>query len=228
MLLRKVGGCLAAFLLLGGFTLPVSPVGSTAQIGVPREIPQLQCVPTKETFIDCVSLMIGRINDQIVEDRKTLQSISAAVKCGYTAIDAPASEWLLHKLVEYQVDNLRDLDERMRPVPVELAVAQSAVETGWGTSHAAKERHNLFGFVSQTDSPVPFLGTYSSAVAYVHTLNVHRAYSGFRRTRLETDDAHVLAGTLTRYSILGKDYTKFIQSIIRDIRNHVHPAQKQS
>ena len=102
-----------------------------------------------------------------------------------------------------------------------MAIAQSGVESGWGTSPAARTANSLFGMVS-AGKPLPFGNVGDAANAYVANLNTHPAYAAFRveraamRDRGEQPDGYRLIGTLLRYSELGQQYVGFIRGVIRD------------
>ena len=55
--------------------------------------------------------------------------------------------WLRLKLREYKVKNsdITELDKRMDIIPVSIALAQAAKESGWGTSMFALEGNAIFG-----------------------------------------------------------------------------------
>ena len=76
--------------------------------------------------------------------------------------------------------------------------------------------------VVQDDGGVrAFDDIYECTLSYVHNLNTHRAYDGFRRMRANMLaatgqlDGHALAGALTRYSGRGHLYVEALRSIIR-------------
>ena len=56
-------------------------------------------------------------------------------------------KWLVQKFKKYGVKNkdLSILKIRMDEIPVSLAIAQAAKETGWGTSRFSQEGNALFG-----------------------------------------------------------------------------------
>ena len=57
-------------------------------------------------------------------------------------------QWLRQKLLEYKVKkgNLDELIKfRMDMIPVSIALAQAAKESGWGTSRFALEGNAIFG-----------------------------------------------------------------------------------
>ena len=147
-------------------------------------------------------------------------------------------KWLKSKFQQYGVINndLSTLKVRMDIVPVSLAIAQAAKETGWGTSRFAIEGNALFGQwtwsgegikpagVDPEDSNhkvMKFKVLKASVRAYQRNLNTHGSYRQFRSARAnmrdnEDDlDSLILADYLDKYAATGKEYTKIIKQIIK-------------
>ena len=116
-----------------------------------------------------------------------------------------------------------------------MAIAQSGIESGWGTSFAARNGNALFGQIQSVGRhavtvswkpgagmPQPFANVGEAAEAYVANLNTHPAYSAFRteraamRARGETPDGYHLIGQLLRYSELGQQYVGFVRQVMRE------------
>lgn len=128
-----------------------------------------------------------------------------------------------------------DLLHRVDEIPVDLALAQAANESGWGTSRFARQANNLFGEWTwkQEEGLIPkqraegknhrirvFDSLQRSVRSYFYTLNVGRAYDGFRDQRAamrEQDkplDGYAMASTLSSYSERGQDYVEEIRAMI--------------
>jgi Bax protein len=123
---------------------------------------------------------------------------------------------------------------RVDTVPPALVLAQAAIESGWGTSRFLREANNLFGQRTyKKDAPgvepldgngrfkVTKYKTLSASVrSYIHNLNTHSAYAGFRKEREtaraagEAASAAMLAAHLGSYSELGADYVARVRSVI--------------
>ena len=133
----------------------------------------------------------------------------------------------------------RELLKRIDSIPAELALAQAANESAWGTSRFAREGNNLFGIwtYDKDKGIVPkrraegathlvrrFDSFDQSVRYYLHTLNSHPAYQDLRETRAamrargEQPSGVVLAGGLTRYSAKGELYVKLIRDLINRYR----------
>ena len=128
---------------------------------------------------------------------------------------------------------------RTERVPMEMIVAQAALESGWGTSRFAVEGNNLFG-IRTYDKTVPhmllegrtkwkgwgvrkFNTKCQSVQFFVELLNNHPAYEEFREVRTkmlvlgQQLDAKVLIKTLKAYSTT-KDYAERVNWIVDTIR----------
>jgi len=197
---------------------------------LPQDIDQLRTVNDKRnTFIRAVLPMILAVNERIAAERKYLIEMKRRVDSG-EQLPALDEAWLRGVAERYKVTSRgRRIDwpallERVDVVPPSLALAQSIVETGWGTSAPARKSNALFGMIggdgTDTAKLAAFENLYSSVAAYVHNLNTYLAYNDFRRQRaqLRSDgkppEGHALAMTLQRYSELGLEYTRHIQAVI--------------
>ena len=122
----------------------------------------------------------------------------------------------------------------MDEIPVSLALAQAAKETGWGTSRFAQEGNALFGQwtwsgeglkpkeadENKGHKVMKFNSLQLSVRAYLRNLNTHSSYKNFRqlRAQLRDDseklDSLLLADQLDNYAETGKEYTKILKQII--------------
>ena len=128
-----------------------------------------------------------------------------------------------------------ELVKRVDIVPPSMAIAQSGIESGWGTSFAARNGNALFGQIQASGNhavsvpwkpgsgmPQPFTNVGEAAEAYVSNLNTHPAYAAFRteraamRQRGEAPDGYRLVGQLVKYSELGQQYVGFVRQVMRE------------
>jgi Bax protein len=197
---------------------------------LPQDIDQLRTVADKRnTFIRALLPMILAVNERIAADRRYLIELRRRIDAGETL--PPADEAWLKAIVErYKVTSRgKRIDwvallERVDVVPPSLALAQSIVETGWGSSAPARRSNALFGMIggdgTDTAKLAAFETLYASVNAYVHNLNTFLAYGDFRRQRAglrvegKSPEGTALAMTLQRYSELGLEYTRHIQAVI--------------
>ncbi len=207
----------------------VKPVALTL---LPAEIKMIESTKKrKEFFIQIVLPLILKENNNIRLDRKRLFTIIN--KSNNTKLEI---KWLEKKFKQYGINSndLSILKIRMDEVPVSLALAQAAKETGWGTSRFAQEGNALFGQwtwsgegLKPKDSDkneghkvMKFNVLQASVRAYQRNLNTHSSYKNFRKARAELRDADkqldslVLADQLDNYAETGKEYTKILKQII--------------
>ena len=208
----------------------VKPVALTL---LPAEIKKIENIKKrKELFIQIILPLIIKENNNIKLDRKKLFSILNKSKN-----TKKEKKWLDSKFKQYGVVNkdLSTLKIRMDEIPVSMAIAQAAKETGWGTSRFAQEGNALFGQWTWTgigikpsaaddDSKhrvMKFTVLQASVKAYQRNLNTHSSYKNFRGARAELRDKSkkldslVLSEYLDKYAETGKQYVKILQQIIR-------------
>ena len=202
----------------------------------PRDLDNLQSVQLKkETFIKIVLPLIVAENEKILDDRERLKVLTDKK---FTT-DAE-KQWLRQKLLEYKVkrSDLNELMLKMDIIPVSIALAQAAKESGWGTSRFALEGNAIFGqwtWDGQGIAPLKRDGDKNhkilkfpilraSVKAYKNNLNTHKSYSKFREKRRQLRDKNKnitglsLTDTLKNYAQTGSEYTKILNKIITQNR----------
>ena len=198
----------------------------------PRDLDNLQSVQLKkETFIKIVLPLIVAENEKILDDREKLKTL---IEKKFTT--DTEKQWLRQKLLEYKVkkSDLKELMFRMDMIPVSIALAQAAKESGWGTSRFALEGNAIFGqwtWDGQGIAPLnrdgdknhkilkfPILR--ASVKAYKNNLNTHKSYYKFRekrnqlRNKSKSITGLALTDTLKNYAQTGSEYTKILNQII--------------
>ena len=207
----------------------VKPIALTL---LPQEIKMIENTKKrKEFFIQIVLPLIIKENNNIRLDRKTLFSIIN--KSNNTKAE---KQWLEKKYKQYGVSSgdLSTLKIRMDEIPVSLAIAQAAKETGWGTSRFAQEGNALFGQWTWSGEGLKpkdadegkghkvmkFNVLQASVRAYQRNLNTHRTYREFRKARAELRDLNKpldsmqLSKYLNKYAETGNQYVEVLQKII--------------
>jgi Bax protein len=177
------------------------------QIRVPQE--------RKVIFLKAVLPLILKVNDEVRADRKRLLKLQAMMK-KKRSIPAADRLWLAALAERYGAGRYgtgrgkpRELLRQVDNVPPSLALAQAAEESGWGDRDDGRS-HGVKSFASLLDA----------VRAYLHNLNTHRAYRGFRKARARMRqnqrplDGMALAGALTSYSVRGKKYVRSLRTII--------------
>jgi Bax protein len=191
----------------------------------------------KSLFITALLPVVLEANQRVLADREQLLYLRDKVLTVPHMLTAIERIWLEDLADRYDgsVDRLDELVRRVDIVPPSMAIAQAGVESGWGTSFAARTGNALFGQIQSVGRhsvavswkpgagmPQPFASVGESTDAYVVNLNTHPAYAGFRneraamRDRGEHPDGFRLIGTLLRYSERGQGYVQFVRQIMRE------------
>ena len=187
----------------------------------------------RELFIKIVLPLILDENKKITEDREKLFKI-----LGKNFNTVGERVWLNRRFKEYKIEDheLAKLKMRMDNIPVSIALAQAANESGWGTSRFALEGNALFGQWTwskkgiipkkqdpdQTHKILQFQILKASVRAYKNNLNTHNAYKEFRevRARLRQDEKQITGLDLTKYlknyAAIGEKYVAILEDIIKN------------
>ena len=199
---------------------------------LPVELKQIQSSKErKNLFIKIVLPLILSENNRIKRDRVTLFKI-----LNKNINTKAEKEWLNKKFKRYGVVNkdLSTLKIRMDEIPVSLALAQAAKETGWGTSRFAIEGNALFGQWTYSGEGIKpaaagkdekhkvmaFSVLKASVRAYQRNLNTHVSYKEFRKARAiqrdngESLNSLELSNFLTMYAQNGEEYITTLKKII--------------
>ena len=211
----------------------LNKIAKPVEIGkLPYELKQIKNVKKrKELFIQIVLPLILEENNKILLDRKKLFAILN--KNNNSKAD---NQWLNKKFKQYGVSKkgIPTLKRRMDVIPVSMAIAQAAKETGWGTSRFALEGNALFGQWTYTDKGIKpaaaevgtthkvmmFNVLKSSVRAYARNLNTHKSYKKMRYVRaIQRDNigklnSLELVDYLDNYAETGKEYTVILKKII--------------
>ena len=196
----------------------------------------------KRLFFRGIAPMVLRSNELIMADRSRLNNIRTSFSKNKDSDED--KKWILKLAQVYRVKLNEDLitgsllDElwiKVDIVPVSLALAQAAEESGWGTSRFASTGNAVYGqwtWGSNAITPEKQrkeLGNYGiasfetlqqSVCAYMLNLNTHNAYASLRGTRAELREkgenisGYLLAGQLTKYSERGMEYVKGLRSLM--------------
>jgi Bax protein len=190
----------------------------------------------KSLFIAALLPVILEVNQRVLVEREQLLYLrdKIANDAGLSPIERIWLEQLADRY-DTPVEKLDELVRRVDIVPPSMAIAQSGVESGWGTSFAARNGNALFGQIQASGHhavsvpwkpgsgmPQPFTNVGEAAEAYVSNLKTHPAYAAFRneraamRSRGEAPDGYRLVGQLVKYSELGQQYVGFVRQVMRE------------
>ncbi|HKJ05604.1 MAG TPA: glucosaminidase domain-containing protein [Geopsychrobacteraceae bacterium] len=201
----------------------------------------------KQFFFKSLLPLILLANEEIKRERLLLLDLKERIELEDEGLSESDYHLLLTLAKRYQVKMTRDdprntLDKlllRIDIIPTELALAQAANESAYGTSRFSQLANNLFGEWTFTPGTgiVPegrpdgeiyevrrFNSLLDSVRSYQKNLNTHSAYKPFRLLRAEARSAEQkpkgehLAKGLLRYSTRREAYIKDLQSLIKQNR----------
>jgi Bax protein len=198
---------------------------------LPKDLDSIRSTKKKkETFLKILLPLIVAENEKIEKDKKYLLKI-------LKENNKPENQkWINKKYKDYKVSkkDINELIKKMDIIPISIALAQAAKESGWGTSRFALEGNAIFGQwtwkgegieplekVSDSNHKIlkfPLLR--ASVKAYITNLNTHNGYKDFRKKRFELRKQNKplvgreLIDELDNYAQTGKEYTKVLRQII--------------
>ena len=198
----------------------------------PKDLDEIKNVELKkETFIKIVLPLVVAENQKIISDREKLKKIILR-----KITSDKEKLWLRQKFKEYRIKNgsVDELIKRMDIIPISIAIAQAAKESGWGTSRFALEGNAIFGqwtwngkgiapldrSKEKSHKILRFPILRASVKAYKNNLNTHKSYKEFRETRAKLRSRKkpikgiVLISTLDNYAQTGVEYTKTLGKMI--------------
>jgi len=195
----------------------------------------------KATFFNFLRPFIEKANAELLADREILLDLS-----GQSRLSSRDEAWLRETAQRFGFEIaegdplpeslVKDLLVRVDKIPASLALAQAALESGWGTSRFARQGNNLFGIwcyepgcgivpkrrpPGRTYEVKRYATPENSFLDYMENLNSNSAYRELWRIRasLRSDGQPIrgtaLAAGLTRYSQEGWEYVEKVRSMIR-------------
>ncbi len=194
---------------------------------------QITVTAKKRIFFRTLGPLTVLANDEIAFQQ---QALKTAISNNDSAVIAELATQYRIKTSADDPATITELQSRIGPIPPSLAMAQMAIESGWGTSRFAAAGNALFGqwtYDGEGITPeeqrthlgdykiAAFKSPFGSVRAYMMNLNTGSAYQEFRDLRAkmlannEPLSGMILAETLTRYSERGHVYTEEIKAVIR-------------
>lgn len=218
------------------------PVPRVFLADLPESLDGLTVAQRKQVFTQAILPLVLRANEIIREDRARLLSFQDRLAAG-GVLGKLENRWLNTLATRYRLRrgatvgnlDLEELLKRVDVIPPSLALAQAAIESGWGTSRFAQAGNALYGewtsganrglVPADRDAGRDYtIKTYDyliqSVLSYAYNLNSHRAYRGFRERRAalkverNTVPGALLADTLTSYSARPEAYIQEIKAVI--------------
>ncbi|MAR78723.1 MAG: hypothetical protein CMM18_00675 [Rhodospirillaceae bacterium] len=204
---------------------------------LPHDIGKVVSINQKKSlYIRILLPLILQVNEDIENDRDLIRSLMNKHKHELKFSVSEAS-WLIKIFERYDLKlyDFKGLLIRHDIIPPSLALAQSIIESGWGTSRFAINGNAIFGqwtfktgtgLVPLKRSPgkaheiKSFDKLEHSVEQYIFNLNYHRAYKEFRNLREKMRkgnkfDSFSLAGTLESYSEKRDSYVELVKLIMQ-------------
>lgn len=195
--------------------------------------------PRKDAFSNYLAPLIQVVNAHQLEVRRV-----ALLLAKPASLSASQQEWLAQLCNTYRIKSdcqpgealQQQITRKIDAVPVALAIAQGAKESGWGTSRFARQGNNLFGqwcfrkgcglipknrLQEASHEVAVFASPQAAVAAYVFNLNSHPAYKTLRANRHSNANqknpqlVQSLTLGLMDYSERGQLYVDELQSLIR-------------
>ena len=190
-------------------------------------------IERKRLFINTLIPIIYSENLQILNDRKKILDWWRESDGENFSRDF-WPQWLFELSEKYgsSDSNLGNLLMRVDIIPISLALAQSAIESGWGTSRYSREGNAVFGQYTFDESKglkpkdrnendeffiKKFPNLSESVRSYLKNINTHLAYADFREERKKL---RMSGENLSGYKLVNflKDYSERRESYIKDVK----------
>ena len=207
---------------------------------LPDDFMEIQSVnERKKLFIHTLLPIIYAENLKILEDRKKiLDWWNESQGENFSRDFWPA--WLFELSEKYDAEdsNLGNLLIKVDIIPISMALAQAAIESGWGTSRYLREGNAVYGqytfeknkgiLPAERDSSKKFFirkfeNLSESTKSYFKNINTHLAYEGLReeRKKLRMGGENLsglrLSEYLTSYSERKQDYVNDVKKLLNQI-----------
>ena len=205
---------------------------------LPDDFMEIEAVnERKKLFINTLLPIIYSENLKILEDRKKILDWWNESQGENFSRDFWPS-WLFELSEKYETSdsNLGNLLMKVDVIPISMALAQAAIESGWGTSRYLREGNAIYGqYTFEKDRGIrperresdkkffikKFSNLSESTGSYFKNINTHRAYTDLREERKKLRmNGEKLSGVklvkfLTSYSERRDEYVKDVENIIQ-------------
>ncbi len=201
-------------------------------VNLPNDLKSIKSIKQrKELFIKITLPLIVQENERLILLNKKIKLF----KSRFDYLSRKDAVWIKNIMNEYKEDTLDGMLIKVDKIPVSLALAQAAIESGWGTSRFAYEGNALFGqyvWGKTKNGIIPneretnakykiktFKSLSDSVRSYMKNLNTNFHYNEFRINRFVLRSNNLplngvyLSEYLFNYSI-EQDYTDKIINII--------------
>ncbi len=205
--------------------------------GFPDNLHLLEVDIKKRVFLHTMLPVIMTAQAEVKNERDELLEISRKIETGLDKInDLEANDLLsaqeisfLRKLGgKYKAQTTDELLDKVNIFPASMILAQSAIESSWGTSRFTRQGNNLFGVwtwgergmvparreAGKSHKVAIYDSILDSVKAYMLILNKMPAYKRLRYLRAQTMNPVTLARGLRLYSERKDEYVSDVQQVI--------------
>ncbi|MDX1808639.1 MAG: glucosaminidase domain-containing protein [Sulfurospirillaceae bacterium] len=208
-------------------------------VGFPDSYYKIQGIENqKKAFIKILLPLIEKGNHIVMNERIFAKRFFRnALNNSFRGLDTESLAELIYLSQKYKIKDFfaeNKYLKRIDIIPVSLALAQAALESGWGKSRFIKEANNIFGHWTYGDKGlIPndreegkthkiriFATLQSSVNAYILNLNRNMAYKTFREKREQFREKHKIfngldaSKTMINYSELKEKYVEMLDNLI--------------
>ncbi|OUW95168.1 MAG: hypothetical protein CBD97_03185 [Pelagibacteraceae bacterium TMED237] len=197
---------------------------------------------SKRNFVKTVLPIIINENQNILitrnfiyDLRKKLQTFKTLNNNEVRKLNNIAEKFNIKYLNKHKLDLVDEILDNVDVIPNSIALAQAAIESGWGKSRFAQEYNALFGEYTydQNRGVVPLerefghkhliksFASYDNSVSsYFRNINSHNAYKDFRavrnimRLKNNFSDINLLVNNLHSYA-KDENYVKTLKAVIQ-------------
>ena len=190
----------------------------------------------KKAFVEILLPLIQIENQKIKKLRKKVIEI---FNDPLYLLNEKKIAFLLQVAKKYKIKKLNkdEFLKRIDIIPPSLALAQAAIESGWGKSRFVKEANNIFGHWIYSNKGLKPKSKYEhitidysirifpslkdSIRAYMRNLNTNLAYKAFRELRYKYHKNNkkftglIAADTMINYSQKKEEYVKLLKKLIK-------------
>lgn len=190
----------------------------------------------KRTFFEILYPKVIKANKKILEERVFIEHYFDDIEA-VTDTTTKKHQKLANLARKYKIKDIYNKEEYLNKidiVPVSMALAQAAIESGWGKSRFTKEANNIFGHWTYGEKGlVPkhrpagqkhkikiYESLQASIEGYMRNLNRTEAYKEFRHLRAKYRAMGVhpkglqLSQTMHKYSGIGHEYLRILRIVI--------------
>ena len=190
----------------------------------------------KKAFVQILLPLIQTENQKIKKLRKKVIDIFNEP---LYLLNEKKIAFLLQVAKKYKIKTLNkdEFLKRIDIIPPSLALAQAAIESGWGKSRFVKEANNIFGHWIYSNKGLKPKSKYKhitidysirifpslkdSIRAYMRNLNTNLAYKAFRELRYKYHKNNkkftglIATDTMINYSQKKEEYVKLLKKLIK-------------